>query len=262
MSTTSTPPLTSVPTITVTTSISLPNPNSKKRKQPPRTAAKWNKKNRVEAKTSTDKGNKKQFSFFLFGLDLENVELLCLYGWLTGTIDDEILAQIGLSIDLFVSRCQDALTTGTLHSRYWIINVNPSTTTHWVFADVDVKKKAIMVYDPLYCLSTAALVKKLRKLGKYTVQSKALKWQDNNWECGYFCLWLLIRCNHGNTSTSYRMPCIFREICQWQLANLEASDKVKTLAKDFAKVCSSNEKEYNINIPKQLSELFEVKLNK
>ena len=267
-----TTPLTTTTTITTRTTTRTTR-NSKKRKLAPQTAAltaKWNKENRrVEAKTSTDKGKYKKmnwhsslrllctlgffYTFFcFFFLDLEAVELINLYTWLTGIF----IFDLGLSIKLFLSRCKDV--ANLENCRYWIVNVNPSSTSHWVFVDVDVKKKEMKIYDPMPKLLTASFVRQLRKaVPTYTIQSQRLGWQDNGWECGYFCLWLLIRFSHGDNSLSYRMPPIFREICEWQMANVDQADKVQEFAKEFGRICSSNEK--HINIPKKLSEIFEVK---
>jgi hypothetical protein len=150
-----------------------------------------------------------------------SVDLFRLYSFFRPYNPTEPRLHLGVSIQEFVQQT----------SGHWIVNVNPKGCSHYVVASR--MDNLITIYDPLKKKQTAALVrainqmKKKSKESKLQVQSIALGWQTNGWECGIFCLWILFLLEARSDPLPIHtlpMPSVFSDFCLWKRPTLKDED--------------------------------------
>jgi hypothetical protein len=145
---------------------------------------------------------------------LETSDLLVLYMWIhsTKTVPTEFL---GLTDKAFVQKVAEK----SPDDRFYIVHI-PSKA-HWIVADVQVScdKVDIQLYDPLSRCTTAPLTRALRKIDGVSVQVQSLKYQNNDYDCGYLCLWILLLLQ--NKIKLQPMPKLFRAMCRWRLEHAD-----------------------------------------
>lgn len=158
--------------------------------------------------------------------ELTNFNLHDLYMWFQSS-DKNYPKHVAMCLRSFVYLCNK----DEADRFAYIVNVNSQSTPHWIVArksyTADMSKAKVELFDPLSRKLTGPLVSQLRKINDYQVESKSLNWQDNDWECGFFALWLILMMELHDFKEPEKcpiMPDAFREICQEKIKDLERKE--------------------------------------